>query len=97
MKDLKGLLHFLHAVSSLSSRPFIVIYTISFPTEYFIHHEEHEGLEGVPVFIPCSLLKLVIKNKATEVNAKLEKPVNFLANWRQNKGIRRGVSGAYLL
>ena len=32
-----------------------------------------------------------------EVNAKLEKPVNFLANWRQNKGIRRGVSGAYLL
>ena len=32
-----------------------------------------------------------------EVNAKLEKPVNFLANWCQNKGIRRGVSGAYLL
>ena len=32
-----------------------------------------------------------------EVKAKLEKPVNFLANWRQNKGIRRGVSGAYLL
>ena len=25
-----------------------------------------------------------------EVKAKLEKPVNFLANWRQNKGIRRG-------
>ncbi len=39
----------------------------------------------------------MIYDTTKEVNAKLEKPVNFLANWRQNKGIRRGVSGAYLL
>ena len=42
---------------------------------------------ATPAFIVISI----------EVKAKLEKPVNFLANWRQNKGIRRGVSGAYLL
>ncbi|WP_419643077.1 hypothetical protein, partial [Thiolapillus sp.] len=52
--------------------------------------EDHE--QDYDNWIRCQVPKVY-----KEVNAKLEKPVNFLANWRQNKGIRRGVSGACLL
>ena len=61
-------------------------------------HRQDGSMDGYPITPKGLNFYADSDNRDTkEVNAKLEKPVNFLANWCQNKGIRRGVSGAYLL